>query len=41
MFNTYLRENFQRNMINEGISEANEKDIIIIGDIDEIPNLEN
>ena len=41
IFNTYLRENFQRNMINDGISEASKKDIIIIGDIDEIPNLES
>jgi len=41
LHNTYLRENYQRNMISEGISEANKKDFIIIGDIDEIPNLKN
>ena len=39
MFNTYLRENYQRNMIAEGLSEADNNDFIIIGDIDEIPNL--
>ena len=41
LHNTYLRENYQRNMISEGISMANKKDLIIIGDIDEIPNLKN
>ena len=41
MFNTYLRENSQRNKIYEGISDAGDKDMIIVGDIDEIPNLEN
>ena len=40
LHNTYLRENSQRNMINEGITSANSEDIIIVGDIDEIPNLE-
>ena len=40
MFNTYLRENYQRNMIVEGLTEANNNDIIIIGDLDEIPNLD-
>ena len=40
MFNTYLRENYQRNMIAEGLIEANNNDVIIIGDLDEIPNLE-
>ena len=41
LHNTYLRENYQRDMINEGISNANSKDLIIVGDIDEIPNLKN
>jgi len=41
LHNTYLRENSQRNMISEGITEASSDDIIIVGDIDEIPNLEN
>ena len=39
LHNTYLRENSQRNMINEGIYESGPDDFIIIGDIDEIPNL--
>jgi beta-1,4-mannosyl-glycoprotein beta-1,4-N-acetylglucosaminyltransferase len=40
LHNTYVRENSQRNMINEGIINASENDMIIIGDIDEIPKLE-
>ncbi len=39
--NTYVRENSQRNMISDGLVNANADDFIIIGDIDEIPNLEN
>ena len=39
LHNTYLRENYQRNMINEGLLNAKHDDFIIIGDIDEIPNL--
>ena len=34
----YLRENFQRNCISRAIKNADEKDIIIISDLDEIPN---
>ena len=41
LHNTYLRENFQRNMIREGIANAADDDCIIVGDMDEIPNLEN
>ena len=41
LHNTYLRENFQRDMIYKGISNSNPDDFIIIGDIDEIPNLKN
>jgi len=33
------RENFQRNFIKNGIDEAHENDLIIISDVDEIPNL--
>jgi len=40
LHNTYVRENSQRNMINEGIINANPNDVIIVGDIDEIPKLE-
>jgi len=34
----YLRENFQRNCILRGIDKANLNDLIIISDLDEIPN---
>ena len=36
--NPYLRENFQRNAITRGIKDAVDDDIIIISDLDEIPN---
>ena len=38
--NALLRENFQRNYLFEKIQDFNEDDIIIISDVDEIPNLE-
>jgi len=41
LHNTYLRENYQRNMISDGLSSAGEDDFIIISDIDEIPNLKD
>ncbi len=34
----YLRENFQRNSISRGLNNAKEDDIILISDLDEIPN---
>ena len=34
----YLRENFQRNCIIRGIDNANNNDLILISDLDEIPN---
>ena len=34
----YLRENFQRNCISRGLKSASENDLIIISDLDEIPN---
>jgi len=34
----YLRENFQRNCISRGLSNAKKEDLIIISDLDEIPN---
>ena len=37
--NPYVRENFQRNAINRGINKANDDDLIIISDLDEIPDL--
>ena len=36
--NPYLRENFQRNSILRGITQASDEDLIIISDLDEIPN---
>ena len=34
----YLRENFQRNCISRGLLKANKDDLILISDLDEIPN---
>ena len=34
----YLRENFQRNCISRGLKESSENDLVIISDLDEIPN---
>ena len=36
--NPYLRENYQRNCILRGIEKADNEDLIIISDLDEIPN---
>ena len=41
IFNASYRENGQRNFIIEGIKNAEDNDIILVSDIDEIPNLEN
>ena len=38
--NPYIRENFQRNCISRGLENSNEEDLIIISDLDEIPNPE-
>ena len=38
--NPYIRENFQRNCISRGLRKANEDDLIIVSDLDEIPNPE-
>ena len=37
--NAILRENGQRNYISEGIKNAQDEDLILISDVDEIPNL--
>jgi len=37
--NPYLRENHQRNCISRGLKDANQDDLILISDLDEIPNL--
>mgnify|MGYP001242718125 CR=1 FL=1 len=40
IFNAYKRENAQRNLISQGLKNASQDDLIIISDVDEIPNLE-
>ena len=40
ILNGYKRDHFQRNYISNGIDDADQDDVIIISDIDEIPNLE-
>ena len=40
ILNAAFRENGQRNFISKGLERANEKDLILISDVDEIPNLE-
>ena len=39
IFNAGHRENGQRNYIAKGLVNADENDIILISDVDEIPNL--
>jgi len=41
ILNGYKRDHFQRNYITNGINEASSDDIILISDIDEIPELKN
>ncbi len=41
IMNALYRENAQRNYISEGIKEAADEDLILISDVDEIPNLSN
>jgi len=40
ILNAIKRENFQRNVISNGILEADDNDWVLISDLDEIPNLE-
>jgi len=40
ILNGYLRENFQRDQLIKGLKNAEPNDLIIISDLDEIPNLE-
>ena len=40
IFNATKRENYQRNYLRKGFEDADPDDIILISDIDEIPNLE-
>jgi beta-1,4-mannosyl-glycoprotein beta-1,4-N-acetylglucosaminyltransferase len=39
--NAYLRESGQRDFISKGLSKAKENDLIMISDVDEVPNLKN
>ena len=39
--NALIRENFQRNFINSKFKDLDDEDLILINDLDEIPNLEN
>ena len=41
ILNAAKRENGQRNYISKGLENANEDDIILISDVDEIPNISN
>ncbi len=41
IMNALYRENSQRNYISEGIKEATHEDLILVSDVDEIPNLSN
>ena len=41
IFNASFRENGQRNFILNGLKKAQNEDLILISDVDEIPNLEN
>ena len=41
IFNAIYRENGQRNFIINGLDKADDEDIILISDLDEIPNLAN
>ena len=36
--NPWLRENFQRNCIERGLKKSKDEDLIIVSDLDEIPN---
>ena len=41
ILNGYARDNYQRNRLYDGIIEAEDNDIVIVSDLDEIPNLKN
>ena len=41
ILNGYARDNYQRNKLADGIIDADDEDIIIVSDLDEIPNLRN
>ncbi len=39
--NAHLRENDHRNHISQGLNNATDNDLILISDVDEIPNFES
>tara|TARA_S200000501_G_C20719932_1_gene698013 strand:+ start:13 stop:882 length:870 start_codon:yes stop_codon:yes gene_type:complete len=41
IMNALKRENYQRNEITKGLTKANPEDLILVSDVDEIPNLSN
>lgn len=41
ILNALILENYHRNKIMDGLNDANTNDLIIISDVDEIPNLDN
>ena len=41
ILNGYARDNYQRNRLSDGLKNVLDDDIIIVSDLDEIPNLEN
>jgi len=41
IFNAHLRENDQRNHISQGLTKATDDDLILISDVDEIPNFDS
>ena len=41
IFNGYIWDHFQRNKIIDGLKDCYDNDVVIISDLDEIPNLEN
>ena len=40
IYNGLLRDNYQRECLEQGIKKLNNEDIIVLSDLDEIPNLE-
>ena len=41
ILNSLKRENFQREMLSKGLANIDNEDVIMVSDIDEIPNLDN
>ena len=41
ILNAIIRENAQRNYIEKGLKNADKNDLVLISDVDEIPNLDN